>query len=87
MECQSVILDAVTERLQKLEKQSLRLKRATTVLGAAVICFLLMGVSTEDSHVIEAQKFVVKDDSGKVRAALMMGANGPTLAMYDDERA
>src|SRR5215472_3208953 len=85
MESQSVILDAVTERLEKLEEQNLRLKRATAVLGAAVICFLLMGFSTQGSHVIEAQKFLVRDDNGKARAALMMGASGPTLAMYDDQ--
>src|SRR5215467_1187216 len=85
MKSDSTTIDLLAERLKKLEEQNLRFKRAAAVLGTAAACLLLMGLSQPDGHVIEAQKFMIRDDNGTARAALMMGAKGPALAMYDGE--
>ena len=85
MKSDSTTIDLLAERLKKLEEQNLRFKRAAAVLGTAAACLLLMGQSQPDGRVIEAQKFMIRDDNGTARAALMMGAKGPALAMYDGE--
>ena len=58
-------------------------------LGGALSVWFLMpqSVLAQDgpSKVIEAERFVLKDDQGRIRAELSMWFEHPTLQMYDVE--
>lgn len=82
MSLQTSGLDCFTERLENLEKQNHNLKRlflGTILLFGAV---LLMGQATQNK-VVEAQKFVLKDVNGKVRAQLAADGKFTTFQMND----
>jgi hypothetical protein len=78
-------LQAITERLERLERQNHALKRAgigaLAIFGAA----LLMGQGAPAPRTVEAQKFVLRDSSGRVRADLSMLPGNPTLRLFDAE--
>ncbi len=73
------------QRLDRLEKENRRLKRF--ILGVCVIgiALLAMGqtrpVPKSVPRVIEAEKFVLKDVSGKEKAWLQMKDTGPELKL------
>ena len=75
---------SVLQRLANLERQNRRFKRtglAAMVLAGAT---LLIGQATPQWKV-EAERFVIKDAEGKVRAELGMAGHGPLLALYDED--
>jgi hypothetical protein len=71
-------------QIQRLEKRV----RVTAALacGLALLSFavLLAGAQTAP-NVVEAQKFVLKDESGRIRAELLSQGGGPSLVYYDRE--
>ena len=71
----------VMERLEKLEKQNRGLKQAGAVALIVVAAILLMGQAAT-KKTVEANEFILKDASGKVRAKLFM-KEGPDLVFYD----
>lgn len=76
-------LQSLIERVEKVEKQNRRLKQIG--LGVAVLAgaVLLMG-QARSNRTIEAEKFVLKDANGRIRARLGMEADDrPTLALLD----
>ena len=75
-------LSAIVSRLERVEKENRRLKRAALGILVLAGAVLLMGQARPD-RTIEAQKFVLKDATGKARAVLGMFAGRPTLSLYD----
>lgn len=75
----------VVSRLERVEKENRRMKRAA--LGALVLAgsVFLMGQARQNtSKTIEGERFVVKDSNGKVRAMFGMedgDPDGATLAI------
>jgi hypothetical protein len=84
-------LHEVLERLESVEKQNRRLKWAGSLLLIAIalagLAIVAVGRRTGPPEVIQARKFVLLDDKGRVRADLSMGRSGaePELALYDEE--
>lgn len=74
---------SVHERLEKLEKQNRRLKRAGLVVMVLAGATLLIG-QAKPQWKVEAERFVLMDANGKVRAELGMAVHGPHLAFYDE---
>jgi hypothetical protein len=70
-------------RLERVEKENRRMKQAALGVVVIVCSVFLMG-QVRPNRTIEAQRFVVKDSNGKVRAAFGMEDNDPkgaTLAI------
>src|SRR5437867_3035779 len=57
-------------RSDRLERQNRRVKRGVTAIVLGVVAVLLMGQTLPKSPTIEAQKLVLKDKRGKIRAVL-----------------
>ena len=84
MTTQTPDLQAVVERLEKVETQNRRLKLMGALVLALAGAALLMG-QAQPNRRVEAEMFVLKDANGKVRAELGMAAHGPVLALYDED--
>jgi len=79
-------MDKLVQRLDLMEHQNRHLKRIGSLVLVVIAAVVLMGQakSSKVAKVIEAEKFVVRDMSGKVRAALQISAEGgPSLDLYD----
>jgi hypothetical protein len=81
---------AIEERLNRLEKENKRLR--LLALGVVVLAggSLLLAAATgvralvaRPGRIVEAEGFVLRDASGKTRAALVMTAAWPGLALDD----
>jgi hypothetical protein len=68
-------MQAVVERLDRLERQIRRLKQAGVVglVVAGALVPVLMGRACPKSDVVEARQFIVKDTQGKLRVWLGVG--------------
>ncbi len=79
--------DLVIERLEALERQNRLLWRAGVGTVVAAIVFLAEGTSLlGTSKIIEAQGFVLKDASGRVRGQFKTISGGsPEFALLDEE--
>ncbi|PYV92278.1 MAG: hypothetical protein DMG90_04850 [Acidobacteria bacterium] len=75
-------LQALAERVVKLETQNRRLKKAGIAVILLVSVPLFMG-QAETNRVVEANAFHLMDASGKIRAQLSMEMSGPTLSLLD----
>lgn len=85
-------IDALTDRLDRLEKTNQLLGRECrrwrragvgTLLGAIVlaVCGAKMA---DDDKTVEASHFILRDDAGRMRAALGMRPDGtPGLGLFD----
>jgi hypothetical protein len=68
---------ALTRRLERLERQNLLIRRVGAVFCVAIAAFLVMGQASPGGQVVEAQRFVVRDPStGRGRAALSLLQDG-----------
>ncbi len=79
-------LNTLTQRLDWLERENRRLKLAGAVLVISLAAVGVMGqVSPKAApKVIEAERFVLRDTSGKPRATLVVAADGTSgLSLYD----
>jgi len=73
-------------RLDRLERENCWLKRivALVLIGFAAVVLMGQAKPSKVAKVIEAEKFVVRDMSGKVRASLATDSDSrPTLNFYD----
>lgn len=85
MQSHDPTVQALTERVAKLEAQNRRFRKAVTVALVAASAVAVMG-QVPTSRTLEAKEFVLKDTSGTVRARLSVDtANGPTLTFYRDK--
>ena len=62
----------IKERLQKMEKQTRRIKVVGFVGSIVLVAALLIGQAFPKSRTVEAEKFILRDADGKVRAELGM---------------
>jgi hypothetical protein len=77
--------NVLQNRIENLEKQNRGLKRLGAVALISVTLLLVMGQAPLKRRV-EANEFVLNDDSGKARAKLSMDVNGtPRMAFLDSE--
>lgn len=71
-------IDNLVQRLDRVERENRRWKRAGTTVLAALAALVLMGQAKPDkvAEVVEAEKFVLRDKTGKLRATLAIAADG-----------
>jgi len=74
-------LEAVLARLAKLEAQNRKLKLYGLILFLAFGAVVVMGQAAPTPEVIEAQRFVLKDTDGNVRAWLGLLGNGSEFTL------
>lgn len=80
MDESDVRLRDVLARLEKLERENRRLKRIGSLAALIAVSLLSMGQAKSD-RIIEAQKFVLKDGTGRIGGELSMGRAGATLTL------
>jgi len=79
MSDQTVHLAAIVDRVEKLEKQDRRIRCVAFVALVLVSTILLMG-QARPTRVVEANAFLLKDATGKLRGALRVGLQVPAAA-------
>jgi len=72
----------ILERLAIVERDNIILKRAAIGVLVLVAGTLFVGAAMPKNEVIEAKQFVVKDESGRMRAALGYNEMGPALVLF-----
>lgn len=70
-------------RLEILEKQCRIMKYAGLVLTASALVIGMTVCQKSTPGVVEAQKFVLRDSKGRVRAELRISQDDPRLVLYD----
>jgi hypothetical protein len=76
-------LSGIVCRLERVERQNQRLKRAGLAFLALASAIVLMGQSQAAKNV-EAQSFVLRDSRGNIRAMLALGSgDAPTFMLRD----
>lgn len=91
-------VSALTERIEKLEKQNRKFKQAGAVALVLVASLLLMGQAAQ-KKTVEANEFILRDNDGKIRARLRMvedqegvrnpqlkGLQNPQLEFFDENQ-
>jgi len=91
--------DSISSRMERLEEQNRRFKRGAT---ACLLLFAGIGLMAQTKQrtpapparpaaprvrTVEAESFVLKDASGRVRAELSMSGTGPSLKLRDEAGA
>lgn len=83
MQTHDLTVQALSDRVRKLEVQNRRFKMAGFAVVILASGALLMG-QTRTERVVEASEFHLVDAKGKTRARLAMGVGGgPTLTFFD----
>lgn len=84
MTSQEPIPLTVLRRLEKLERESRWIKRAGLAASLLAMCAFIMG-QARPSRTLEAERFVLRDAAGRMRADLGMlpYGIGPSLSLYD----
>lgn len=73
-------LSDIRRRLETLERENRRLKQIGGLTALFAVSLFLMAQAKSD-RTVEAQKFVLKDASGKIGGELAMGRFGATLTL------
>jgi hypothetical protein len=63
-------VDVLVRRIDRLEGENRRSRRTTTAIALVLVAVFLMGQTASKGSTVEAQKFVLKDGRGKIRAVL-----------------
>lgn len=74
-------LHAIQERIRKLEVQNQRLRRGFIAIMALLSFVILLGQAAPSPRVLEAQKFVLKDNEGNVRGWMGTIGKGSELTL------
>jgi len=94
MESQSQHLEQIQQRLLQLERQNRRFKQVGAIVLIVMAALFVMGQAAPGRKTVEAQEFILKDASGKVRATLSMivpkgaapgAAADARLVMFDEK--
>jgi hypothetical protein len=75
-------IQAVLERLEKLERKNRRLKQSG-IVALLVLCAVVLMGQAGPSRTIEATRFVLKDGEGRVRAELNLDEGFPKVILRD----
>jgi hypothetical protein len=76
---------SLSERLDRLERHNHYLKLAGALMVIGLVAGALTGPAVGSSPVVEAEKFILKDRSGRVRAAFGLGGDGSPVLAFNDE--
>jgi hypothetical protein len=74
-------LEEVVKRIEGLERQVRRWRRAAVALMLSAVALMTLGAAVPRGRVVEAQKFVLKDAAGRVRAELGPSDNDKSIAL------
>jgi hypothetical protein len=74
-----------SQRLEKLERDNRNLKRTVLAMGLILLALLTMAQVRPVARVIEAEKFVLRDSSGKESATFGMSQTGPELKIHNSD--
>jgi hypothetical protein len=78
-------LDAILGRLDKVERENRILKRFALVVLLLITAAVGMG-QAPTGRTLEAERFVLKDQAGRMRAEIIMDASGtPSLDFFDEK--
>ncbi len=80
-------IDNTAQRLNRLERDNLRLKQLAVLvlLGVAAILFMGQSKPQGSAKVVEAERFILRDESGKVRARLEVVKEKVGLDIHDED--
>ncbi len=87
MTAQTADLAAVVTRLEKVERQNWRMKVGGIMVLLVTSAGLLMGQAMPKATTVEAETFVVRDATGKQRAALHLSPDGGAALSFFDPAA
>jgi hypothetical protein len=79
-------MDKMVQRIDRLEKENRWLKHIGVLVLVGIAAVVLMGqaMSSRVAKVIQAEKFVLRDSSGRIRAELSTLHGGePSLVLFD----
>jgi hypothetical protein len=76
--------EELERRLQSVEKQNRRLKQLGAVLLVFGTLFIVMG-QAPSKKTVEANEFILRDESGNVRARLAMAGMLPEMVLFDEK--
>src|SRR5215470_610907 len=77
----------VEQRFGRLERRHHLLASLGTAIALGIIAIVVMGQAAPKVGVLEAQRVVLKDKTGKIRAVLGEGADGEIgLLVYDSKQ-
>lgn len=79
---QTLDLQTLSRRIEKLERQNRRLRLVGCLTMLLMSAFLLMGQALPKSKVIEAENFRLIDSAGNKRAELSIKEEEPILSFY-----
>ena len=81
-------METLAQRLDRVEVENRRLKRAGVGALAVIAAVVLMGQATPPKapKVVEADEFLLRDAKGNVRAMLGFRGGAPLLSFYDEEQ-
>ena len=75
---------SISERLEKVERENRVLKRFAMLALSLIAAVLVMG-QAGPQRTVEAEKFVLKDSAGRMRAEITLDQSGtPALVFYDE---
>lgn len=80
------MLDSLKMRIDRLERQNRSVKRLTAVLFFVIIALVVTGIAVPRNVAknIDAERFVLRDSNGQMRASLAFATKGvPALKFYD----
>jgi len=77
-------MEALAQRLEKVEQQNRRLKRVGVVVLALAVAGIIMGQAMPGARKVEAEEFVLRDAAGNVRAELVAFKDGLALTLLDE---
>jgi hypothetical protein len=78
-------MQAVLERLKKLEAQNKRLKRVVATIALSVGALVIMAQTKGSPVVVSARKFTLLDANGKTKAELGLSEDNAHLWLYDGQ--
>jgi len=80
------MLDSLKGRIDRLERQNRSVKRLTVVLFFVIIALVVTGIAVPRNVAknIDAERFVLRESNGKMRASLAFTTKGvPALKLFD----
>ncbi len=81
-------METLARRLDRVERENRWLKQAGVVALAVIAAVVLMGQATQGkvAKVVEAEKFVLRDEKGNIRGDLVVNGGIPSLNLYGEAK-
>jgi hypothetical protein len=75
---------AICKRVERLERENRKLRWCALILLLGVSSVILMGQAKPGNRIVEAQKFVLKDEKGKIRGWMGPYGTGSEIMLGND---